>query len=143
MTVTINVRHARRGDLSVELVSPGGIVSYLSTPRLPYDAKTRYVDWEFMSVAHWGEAGEGTWRIIVKDTNVNGRNGTFENWRLNLWDEAIDGANQSLHALPGSSKTQHGFSPSREHCCGGSIVQGRDDDGLVGGGALVSFPSQT
>lgn len=109
VTVTINVRHARRGDLSVELVSPSGIVSYLSTPRLPDDAETGYVDWEFMSVAHWGETGEGTWRIIVKDTNVNGRNGTFENWRLNLWGEAIDGANQSLHALPGPSNARHGF----------------------------------
>ncbi|GAB0146160.1 hypothetical protein EsHS_00006570 [Epichloe bromicola] len=110
VTVTINVQHARRGDVSVELVSPSGIVSYLSTPRLPDDAKTGYVDWEFMSVAHWGEAGEGTWRIIVKDTNVNGRNGTFESWRLNLWGEAIDGAKQPLHALPGpSNNTQHGL----------------------------------
>ncbi|KAK5988287.1 Protease KEX1 [Cladobotryum mycophilum] len=53
VTVTINVNHTRRGDLSVVLVSPEGILSRLSTPRLPDDAVTGYVDWEFMSVAHW------------------------------------------------------------------------------------------
>ncbi len=53
VTVTINVNHTRRGDLSVELVSPSGVVSYLSTPRMPDMHKTGYQDWEFMSVAHW------------------------------------------------------------------------------------------
>lgn len=53
VTVTINVNHTRRGDLSVELVSPNGVVSYLSTPRMPDQHKTGYQDWEFMSVAHW------------------------------------------------------------------------------------------
>lgn len=53
VTVTINVNHTRRGDLSVELVSPSGVVSYLSTPRMPDQHRTGYQDWEFMSVAHW------------------------------------------------------------------------------------------
>jgi kexin len=53
VTVTINVNHTRRGDLSVELVSPSGVVSYLSTPRMPDQHRTGYTDWEFMSVAHW------------------------------------------------------------------------------------------
>ncbi|KAJ5497289.1 hypothetical protein N7463_009276, partial [Penicillium fimorum] len=101
VTVTINVNHTSRGDLSVELVSPNGVVSYLSTPRMPDQRRTGYQDWEFMSVAHWGESGIGTWRVIVKDTNVNGHTGTFINWRLNLWGEATDGSNQSVHLLPG------------------------------------------
>ncbi|BCS27853.1 S8 family peptidase [Aspergillus puulaauensis] len=118
VTVTINVNHTSRGDLSVELVSPSGIVSYLSTSRMPDQHRTGYQDWEFMSVAHWylpfpaprlpqitdhirGESGVGTWRVIVKDTNVNGHTGTFINWRLNLWGEAMDGSNQSLHPFPG------------------------------------------
>ncbi|OJJ53685.1 hypothetical protein ASPSYDRAFT_35930 [Aspergillus sydowii CBS 593.65] len=101
VTVTINVNHTRRGDLSVELVSPSGVVSYLSTPRMPDMHKTGYQDWEFMSVAHWGETGVGTWRVIVKDTNVNGHTGAFINWRLNLWGEAVDGPNQPLHPSPG------------------------------------------
>lgn len=53
VTVTMNVNHTRRGDLSVQLHSPGGIVSYLSTPRRPDDAPVGYIDWTFMTVAHW------------------------------------------------------------------------------------------
>ena len=48
-----------------------------------------------------GETGVGTWRVIVKDTNVNGHTGAFINWRLNLWSEAVDGPNQPLHPSPG------------------------------------------
>ncbi|EQL02029.1 Peptidase S8, subtilisin-related protein [Ophiocordyceps sinensis CO18] len=101
VTVTVNVDHGRRGDLSVDLVSPGGMVSHLSTPRMPDGQRAGYVDWEFMSVAHWGESGVGTWRLLVKDTNVNGLRGVFVNWRLNLWGEAIDGSHQPRHPLPG------------------------------------------
>lgn len=48
-----------------------------------------------------GESGVGNWRILVKDTNVNGHKGTFINWRLNLWGQAINGSQQSNHPLPG------------------------------------------
>lgn len=53
ITVTMNVNHTRRGDLSVELRSPEGIVSHLSTTRKFDQAEEGYVDWTFMSVAHW------------------------------------------------------------------------------------------
>lgn len=53
VTVTMNVNHTRRGDLSVELRSPDGIVSHLSTARTSDDAPAGYTDWTFMSVAHW------------------------------------------------------------------------------------------
>ena len=53
VTVTMNVNHTRRGDLSAELHSPGGVVSYLSTAREPDNAPVGYVDWTFMTVAHW------------------------------------------------------------------------------------------
>lgn len=53
VTVTMNVNHTRRGDLSVELRSPGGIVSHLSTARRHDDEPAGYIDWTFMSVAHW------------------------------------------------------------------------------------------
>ena len=53
VTVTMNVEHSRRGDLSVELVSPTGVRSHLSATRR-HDANTAgYVDWTFMSVVHW------------------------------------------------------------------------------------------
>ena len=53
ITVTMNVNHTRRGDLSVELRSPVGVVSFLSVARRLDDANSGYEDWTFMSVAHW------------------------------------------------------------------------------------------
>lgn len=53
VTLTMNVNHTRRGDLSVELHSPTGTVSHLSTARRGDDASVGYIDWTFMSVAHW------------------------------------------------------------------------------------------
>ena len=53
VTVTMNVEHSRRGDLSVELRSPTNMVSHLSVTRKLDDAAEGYIDWTFMSVAHW------------------------------------------------------------------------------------------
>ena len=53
VTVTMNVEHTRRGDLSVELRSPTNVVSHLSVVRRLDDAAQGYVDWTFMSMAHW------------------------------------------------------------------------------------------
>ena len=53
VTVTMNIQHTRRGDLSVELRSPTNLVSHLSVTRRLDDANEGYVDWTFMSVAHW------------------------------------------------------------------------------------------
>lgn len=53
VTVTMNVEHTRRGDLSVELVSPDGMKSHLSATRRLDSSTAGYVDWTFMSVAHW------------------------------------------------------------------------------------------
>lgn len=53
VTVTMNIDHSRRGDLSVELRSPSGIVSHLSVARRHDKEPVGYVDWTFMSVAHW------------------------------------------------------------------------------------------
>lgn len=53
VTVTMNINHTRRGDLSVELRSPTNMVSHLSVTRKFDDADQGYVDWTFMSVAHW------------------------------------------------------------------------------------------
>lgn len=53
VTVTMNVAHTRRGDLSVDLISPDKIVSHLSAKRRLDDDDQGYVDWTFMSVVHW------------------------------------------------------------------------------------------
>lgn len=53
VTVTMNIEHTRRGDLSVELRSPTNVVSHLSVVRRRDEAPSGYVDWTFSSVAHW------------------------------------------------------------------------------------------
>lgn len=53
VTVTMNIKHTRRGDLSVDLVSPNKVVSHLSTTRRLDNSASGYEDWTFMSVVHW------------------------------------------------------------------------------------------
>lgn len=100
VTVTMNVEHTRRGDLSVDLQSPSGMVSHLSTARRNDNANAGYIDWTFMSVAHWGETGVGKWTVVVKDTKVNEHTGVFTDWHLKIWGESIDGDKQELLPLP-------------------------------------------
>ncbi|KAL8923605.1 MAG: hypothetical protein Q9208_004552 [Pyrenodesmia sp. 3 TL-2023] len=100
VTVTMNIEHTRRGDISVELRSPSNFVSHLSVVRKLDDAKYGYEDWTFSSVAHWGETGIGKWSVVVKDTMVNEDNGTFIDWKLTLWGECIDPSKQDLLPMP-------------------------------------------
>lgn len=53
ITLTMNVKHTRRGDIKVDLISPEGIVSHMSTARKNDEHRGGYDDWTFMSVAHW------------------------------------------------------------------------------------------
>ncbi|KAI5294503.1 pheromone processing endoprotease, partial [Ascosphaera acerosa] len=115
VTVTMNVNHTRRGDLSVELHSPAGVVSHLSTARSKDNDPSGYVDWTFMSVAHWGETGVGKWTIIVKDTNVNDHTGTFVDWQIKFWGEAIDAVHQRLHPLPTEHDHDHERTEASPH----------------------------
>ncbi|KAK5948259.1 pheromone processing endoprotease [Knufia fluminis] len=107
VTVTMNVNHTRRGDLSVELKSPEGRTSHIATARQHDNQVGGYDDWTFMSVVHWGESGVGTWTVVVKDTVVNEHQGQFWDWRLNLWGESIDASKQELHPLPDEHDDDH------------------------------------
>ncbi|KAI1324767.1 peptidase S8/S53 domain-containing protein [Xylariaceae sp. FL0255] len=100
VTVTMNVEHGRRGDLSVDLISPENIISHLSATR-KLDSNTEgYNDWTFMSVVHWGESGVGTWSLIVRDTIVNDHTGNFTDWHLKLWGESIDASKAKVLPMP-------------------------------------------
>ncbi|KAI9794166.1 MAG: pheromone processing endoprotease [Peltula sp. TS41687] len=100
VTVTMNVAHERRGDVSVELQSPNGIISHISTSRRNDKSKEGYVDWTFMTVVHWGESGIGNWTVIVKDTMVNEFHGNFTDWKITLWGECIDEAKATPLPMP-------------------------------------------
>ncbi|KAJ4318486.1 pheromone processing endoprotease [Fusarium piperis] len=100
VTVTMNVKHQRRGDLSVDLISPENVVSHLAVSRERDSKAEGYVDWTFMSVVHWGESGVGKWTIIVRDTEKNQFKGEFIDWRLKLWGEAIDADKATKLPMP-------------------------------------------
>jgi kexin len=100
VTVTMNVEHTRRGDLSVELRSPFGVVSHLSVVRNKDNEAVGYLDWTFMSVAHFGETGIGNWEVIVKDHIKNEKIGKFIDYRIKLYGESIDPSKQEPLPLP-------------------------------------------
>lgn len=100
VTVTMNVDHTRRGDLSVDLISPDKVISHLAATRRLDTDPSGFEDWTFMSVVHWGESGIGTWTIIVRDSIVNEHNGTFVDWHLKLWGESIDATKATMLPMP-------------------------------------------
>ncbi|KAI0149909.1 peptidase S8/S53 domain-containing protein [Hypoxylon sp. NC0597] len=100
VTVTMNVEHTRRGDLSVDLISPDNVISHISATRKLDTSTEGYNDWTFMTVAHWGESGIGKWTLIVRDTKVNDDKGTFIDWHLKLWGESIDASKATLLPMP-------------------------------------------
>ena len=53
ITIRVWIQHSKRGDVSVELVSPNGIKSILATPRPGDTDDTGFPGWRFMSVKHW------------------------------------------------------------------------------------------
>ncbi|KAM0563101.1 hypothetical protein ACHAPJ_001951 [Fusarium lateritium] len=103
VTVTMNVEHSRRGDISVDLISPKNVVSHLAVARSGDAKEQGYIDWTFMSVAHWGESGVGKWTIIIRDTEKNSFKGKFTDWRLKLWGEAIDADKATLLPMPNAN----------------------------------------
>lgn len=65
VTLTVNITHANRGDLAIDLISPAGTVSRLAERH--GDTNADYADWTFMTVRNWGEVSEGTWTVRVAD----------------------------------------------------------------------------
>jgi kexin len=53
INVRVWIKHARRGDVEVEIVSPNGVKSVLGAHRIKDLDKDGYPGWTFMSVKHW------------------------------------------------------------------------------------------
>ncbi|ESK94198.1 kex protein [Moniliophthora roreri MCA 2997] len=100
LNVKVWIDHAKRGDVEVEVTSPGGITSVLAGKRKSDQDTTGYPGWTFMSVKHWGENAVGNWTIRVSDQSDAERNGTFLGWNMMLWGSAIDSAQAKLYELP-------------------------------------------
>lgn len=67
VTVTVNIKHQRRGDLEVYLTSPSNTTSQLSTQRRMDHSNEGLLNWTFMTVMFYGEEAAGDWTIRVVD----------------------------------------------------------------------------
>lgn len=101
--VTVTIRHRRRGDLNVTIVSPRGTTSNLLTPRR-YDSSTKGLkDWAFMTVQLWGENPFGVWTLYVRDQDANHYNNDIqdnEDRYRKILDERK--ANRARDFIPGA-----------------------------------------
>lgn len=95
VTVFMNANHTRRGDLSLDLISPKGVISHLSVERSNDDSGAGYRDWNFMTVAHWGEDGVGNWTVVIRDEQINTYSGALVDWSISLWGESTE--NSKMH----------------------------------------------
>jgi len=77
VSLTANISHPNRSQLTVSLISPSGIESILGKPESTFDGKANYDNWTFMSVHNWGEEAQGTWRLKVVDS-VTGDTGAID-----------------------------------------------------------------
>ncbi|XP_065649727.1 PC3-like endoprotease variant B isoform X2 [Hydra vulgaris] len=65
--LTVSFVHRRRGDVSIDLVSPNGTKSEMLSPRRYDDSDEGLDEWNFMTVYNWGENPNGVWLLRVTD----------------------------------------------------------------------------
>lgn len=102
VNVLVNAEASRRGDLSMQLISPSGMVSNIMPMRYLDSSRHGVKNWKFMSVAHWGEAPEGEWRLIVHNAKGGSEGAKLIDWQLQLWGESSDG--DKAMVFPGTGK---------------------------------------
>lgn len=111
--VHVKIEHARRGDLSLALISPSGTQSDILSER-PKDDSQNGMDFTFMTVHNWGENPVGRWTLVVRDNPKNGisgeKRGRLVSWSLTLYGTVgeLENHRQSLDEngkLPGTTST--------------------------------------
>jgi len=66
--LTLNMDTSIRGQVTVDLISPSNVVSNLGVVRRLDRSNEGFKDWNFMSVAHWGDENpQGKWKLRVKN----------------------------------------------------------------------------
>jgi hypothetical protein len=69
------------GELWISLTSPSGMESVLFEPRT--DRSSDLIEWTFSSLRHWGENGNGEWRINFRDHLWDGNATTTDDVKVN------------------------------------------------------------
>jgi subtilisin-like proprotein convertase family protein len=85
--VTVNISHAARGNLRIELTSPSGTTSVLAETH--NDFGNDYANWMFTTVANWGENPSGSWTLRVID-GTGANTGTLNSWTLTVYGTALN-----------------------------------------------------
>jgi subtilisin-like proprotein convertase family protein len=116
--------HCNWGNLEIELISPMGTSSILAEKHSS-DNTTRYDNWRFGTVRHFGEDSIGTWTLLVKDlayTDI----GTFQSWTLKIYGHEDPNKNHPP-AISGTAQTntpineQYSFFPIASDPDGGPL----------------------
>ncbi len=84
--VTVTVKHAKRGDLSFGIVSPGGYIAEAASR--PNDDNADFTDYTFTTPHFWGESAAGAWKVVVSDTRANGTAGTLGAVKIKVYGTA-------------------------------------------------------
>lgn len=103
VTLTVSIEARRRGDISIDLISPSGTKSHMARGRKNDDAIDGFRDWTFMSVANWGERASGKWKVIVKDKAKKDEkpNSLWVSWSLQLYGSVWDVGHVKPLPMPG------------------------------------------
>ncbi|KAF4517599.1 hypothetical protein B566_EDAN008588 [Ephemera danica] len=65
VVASVSLRHARRRNLEIWIVSPSGTESQVLTQRRQDNSTEGFENWPFLSVHFWGEQPWGVWRIVI------------------------------------------------------------------------------
>ena len=84
--VTVTVKHAKRGDLSFGIVSPGGYI--VEAGSRPNDDNADFTDYTFTTPHFWGESAAGTWKVLAADNRANGTAGTLGAVKIKVYGTA-------------------------------------------------------
>ena len=84
---------ARRGDITIRLISPHGTVSHLLRPREKDFVNTEELSWSFMSVLHWGEDPRGEWALHL---SFKSKEGYVQLRHLNVSMYGVESAVESV-----------------------------------------------
>lgn len=106
-TALIQHNDVRRGDVTIDLVSPFGTTSHL-LPHRPRDFVNNegFNYWPFMSVRHWGEFSRGQWVVNISYSPQTHKRGyvLLQSLELNLFG-AVE-VPESVLAIPKSCDEQ-------------------------------------
>ena len=119
--INVNLVHSQFKDLAIELVSPSGNVSTLTTARRKAGSAGINGSYRFGSARHLGESPAGTWKLRVTDRRA-GNSGTLRSWNVTVYGHGPT-LTLSLPTPGDQSITAHWMAPDDQ---GGSDITSYD-----------------